>query len=145
MTMTSEGALIMFQLDKGKEEGGALWDRWMRREEGIEVPGGYPELCFYEWRDGASHRALRVAPRCGAGKFSDPLTAHGWQVIESAPALPCGWAPSAEFTGPLADCLFYAINNYALDLDCPTVKFVGLDREVIKDLAFLRQEKECAQ
>lgn len=127
------GELVMFQLDKGEHDGLTEWERRnIDGDETVDVPGGYPELKFYV-SNGLKTVAYIIAP-CGKGKFSDPLNKRGWQVKPVEAALPCGWKPSAEFVGHLPACLRYAARTHQLELDCPSVVYTGLDRDMIKAL-----------
>lgn len=122
--------LIAMMLDLGDQEGKQAW---LDADASEPLPGGFPELRFYDSNGMVSH-AYKIAPYGSKGTFTSPLGKRNWQVQPIEPALPCGWRARAEFVGSLPACLRYAQATYALELDCPSVSYQGLNRAVIAAL-----------
>lgn len=128
------GGLLAYMLDAGAREGFRLWDRaWVEGDMSMgALPAGFPEIIFYG-PSATPQPALKICPRTNKGAWASPLNDE-WQIISSEPALPSGWKPSAYAKGPLKAMINYARAHYGLDLDCESVTFSGMDRDVVKAL-----------
>jgi hypothetical protein len=121
--------LLAWQLARGFEDGLASW---LAADKG-EMPPSYPDIKWYEWRDGATtgQPPYQLLPTLGVGEWAPPINGH-WGIQRAEPNTP-GWTQRPMVSGSLLKCVRWAIANCDLDLDDDLTE-IDLNKDVLKAL-----------